>query len=133
MEEIEREFEKRKPWITQYNIDGVKYGGNLSFGSDIRVNWFFDCFPDAHTILELGCLEGGQTFELAKKQGMDITSIEGRTNNLSKAEFVRKLLKIKNVKFIHANLEKTKLLLCRKPQRREIVRTYEGYIQSFFR
>jgi hypothetical protein len=109
MTTLEEEFAKRKPWITQFNINGNLYGGHVSFEPDTRIDWFYDCFPGVHSILELGSLEGGQTIELLKRADVTITSIEGRISNIEKAKFIKEILGMKNVHFIHADLEKAKL------------------------
>lgn len=109
MNELESEFEKRKPWITQFNINGKKYGGDIIQDDDIRVALFFECFPNVKSILELGSLEGGHTFQLAKRPGTSVVGIEARDFNIAKANFIRDLLRVNNVRFICANLEKTPL------------------------
>ncbi|NAS89701.1 hypothetical protein C4E24_08235 [ANME-1 cluster archaeon AG-394-G21] len=53
MEKIEKEFQKREPWITQFTIGGKKYGGGISFECDARIKQFFDCFPNVHSILDI--------------------------------------------------------------------------------
>ncbi|MFC1979662.1 class I SAM-dependent methyltransferase [Chloroflexota bacterium] len=103
---LEQEFVKRGPWVTQYTIDGKTYGGKLSFDEDVRIRQFFDNFPEVHSILDLGSLEGGQTFQLAKHPGVRVLGVEGRQSNIDRAEFVQRLLGIKNVKFVLADLEK---------------------------
>jgi SAM-dependent methyltransferase len=102
---LAKEFEKRKPWVTQFTIKGKQYGGQMDFSTDPRIGQFYSCFPDVKSILDIGSLEGGQTFELAKHNGVHVTAIEGRDYNVEKAQFVQKLLKIGNVKFITGNLE----------------------------
>ena len=64
------EFSRRAPWITHFTIDGVEYGGDYK-PTDRRIPQFFAHFPDVRTILELGSLEGGQTFLLAQHPGVD--------------------------------------------------------------
>lgn len=107
MDKIEKEFQIREPWITQFTIGEKKYGGKISFDEDVRIKQFFDCFPNIRSILDLGSLEGGQTFQLAKYPGIHILGIEGREDNIGRSKFVQSLLGIKNVKFIRANLENT--------------------------
>lgn len=109
MKNIKKEFQKRKPWVTQFTIGGKRYGGKISFDNDARIKQFFDCFPNVHSILDLGILEGGQTFQLAKQAGVHVIGVEGRQSNIEKAKFVQQLLGIKNVEFIQANLENTRL------------------------
>ena len=103
------EFSKRAPWITRFVINGAEYGGSYD-PSDVRVPQFFGRFPNVRTILELGSLEGGQTFLLARHPGVEqVLAIEGRASNIEKANFVRSLLGITNVEFRQANLEQVNL------------------------
>lgn len=103
------EFSKRAPWITRFAIDGVAYGGSYD-PNDARIPQFFERFPDVRRILELGSLEGGQTFLLARHPGVEqVFGIEGRASNIEKATFVRSLLGITNAEFRQANLEQTDL------------------------
>ena len=109
MDELEKQFEQFRPWITQFTIGGKHYGGSLSFENDPRISLFFDIFPDVKTILDLGSLEGGQTVELAKRAGTRVTGIEGRDYNVQKANFIRELSGIGTVDFIYADLETARL------------------------
>lgn len=109
METIKNEFKKYKPWVTQFTIEDKKYGGKISFENDMRIKQIFDCFPDFHSILDLGSLEGGQTFQLAKRLDVQVLGIEERQANVEKAKFVQQLLRLRNVEFIQADLEKTEL------------------------
>ena len=49
-------------------------------------------------ILDLGSLEGGLSFELAR-EGWDVTGMEGRPANLEKAEMIRGYFGLENLKF----------------------------------
>ena len=103
------EFSKRAPWITRFAINGVESGGSYD-PNDIRIPQFLGHFPNVRTILELGSLEGGQTFLLARCPGVEqVLAIEGRASNIEKANFVRSLLGITNVEFRQANLEQVNL------------------------
>jgi len=106
---LEREFERRGPWLTGFIINGKRYGGKVCYAGDERIPMFFEAFPDARRILDLGILEGGQTFELAKKPGVSVIGIEGREENLGKASFIRELLGFDNVRLILGDLEKEDL------------------------
>ena len=99
------EFAQRGPWITQFVIDGVASGGDYQV-NDQRVQRFLEYFPNVRTILELGSLEGGHTFLLARHRGVErVLAIEGRLANIDKAKFIGSLLGVSNVQFKHANLE----------------------------
>ncbi len=99
-------FGERGPWITKYTINGASYGGSFDGMNDARVDHFFGHFPDARSIMELGSLEGGHTFNLAGRPGVEaVLGLEGREENVEKARFVQNLLGITNVEFAVANLE----------------------------
>ncbi len=107
---LEAEFAKRGPWITHYVIDGVESGGSFRALEDERINQFFGSFPNVRTILELGSLEGGHTIALARHPGVErVLGIEARAANIARARFAQKLLRINNVDFVEADLEKTDL------------------------
>jgi SAM-dependent methyltransferase len=104
------EFARRGPWITHFVIDGVASGGDYQVINDRRVQQFFERFPNGRTILELGSLEGGHTFVLARQPGVErILAIEARAANIEKAKFVGSLLGVSNVEFRQANLEQLQL------------------------
>lgn len=104
------EFEQRSPWITRFTIGGREYGGSYDAMRDPRLTRFFECFPRASSILELGSLEGGHTFGLAARQHVKrVVGIEGRPENLDKARFVQHVLGIDNVEFVLTDLETTTL------------------------
>jgi SAM-dependent methyltransferase len=108
--DLEAEFEKLGPWIFQFRIDGEIYGGHVSATGDIRVEQFFDYLPDVTTILEIGSLEGAQTFIMAKRPGVTrVVALEGREFNLRKARFVQGLLRVGNAEFAQANVEEADL------------------------
>lgn len=107
---LEREFARRGPWVTQFIFDGKPYGGSYRVWQDVRPNQFFASFPDVRSILDLGSLEGGQTFQLAMKPGVQVTGVEARRENIDRALFVQKILGINNVKFVQGNLESMDLM-----------------------
>jgi hypothetical protein len=103
---LEEEFATLGPWIYQFQIDGQTYGGGISAVGDERVERFFRHAPNPETILELGALEGAQSFILAEHPGVKrVVALEGREANLRKARFVQERLQIRNVEFAQANLE----------------------------
>jgi SAM-dependent methyltransferase len=108
--DLTSEFAKLAPWVFKFRIDGADYGGDVSAIGDIRVEQFFRFAPDASSILELGALEGAQTFILAEHPGVKkVVALEGRAANLRKAQFLQKLLRAENVEFAQANLEEANL------------------------
>ncbi len=102
-------FQRRAPWVTRFTIDGQVYGGDFDVEHDVRIPQFYETFPTVSTILELGSLEGGQTFKLARRPGVRLTSVEARRGNLEKARFVQGLVGVSNVRFVQADLEKRPL------------------------
>jgi hypothetical protein len=52
--DLKREFDKRRPWVTKFVVQGEAYGGSYDLTTDVRLRWFQQHFPDAHRILELG-------------------------------------------------------------------------------
>ena len=108
--ELTSEFAKLGPWTFQFRIDGEDYGGGISAVGDARIVQFFHFAPKAETILELGSLEGAQTFLLAERAGVRrVLALEGRERNLRKARFVQELLQVRNAEFTQANLEQSEL------------------------
>ena len=108
--DLAAEFAKLAPWIFQFRIDGHDYGGGISAVGDARIDQFFNFAPETKTILELGSLEGAQTFILAERPGVRrVLALEGREANLRKARFLQKLLQVRNVEFVQANLERAEL------------------------
>ena len=104
------EFARRGPWITRFVIEGVASGGDYEVINDRRVRQFLERFPNVRTILELGSLEGGHTFTLARQPGVErILAIEARAANIEKAKFIGSLLGVSNVQFRQANLEQVQL------------------------
>jgi hypothetical protein len=105
------EFARRGLWITQFVINGIASGGDYQVASDGRVRQFLERFPNVRTILELGSLEGGHTFTLARHECVErVVAVEGRVANIDKAKFNGSLLGVSNVQFTQANLEQLELL-----------------------
>ncbi|HEY2615472.1 MAG TPA: class I SAM-dependent methyltransferase [Chthoniobacterales bacterium] len=108
--DLTAEFAALAPWIFQFRIGDRDYGGAISAVSDARLDQFFRFAPNATNILELGALEGAQTFILAERAGVKkVIALEGRAANLRKARFVQKLLGVENAIFEQANLEEADL------------------------
>ena len=107
---LHAEFDKRRPWVTKFVIGGEEYGGESNAMNDPRVDLFFQSFPEARRILELGSLEGGHTFNLASRPGVErVLGVEGRGESVEKAQFVQGVLGVENVEFAVANLETAEL------------------------
>lgn len=52
----------------------------------------------APRILDLGALEGGLSFEMAR-EGWDVVGVEGRPSNFEKAELIRRYFNLPNLRF----------------------------------
>lgn len=101
------EFEQRKPWITKFDIDGETYGGDFDAMNDVRIKQFFEIFPTAESVIELGSLEGGHSFALAQSETVNkVLAIEGRESNVEKSNFVKEIFDEKKVDFLRADVEK---------------------------
>ena len=101
------EFEKLKPWITKFRIGEQEYGGYFDAMNDARITQFFEVFPRAEKIIELGSLEGGHSFALARNPVVKkVLAIEGRDKNLEKARFVQRILGDTKVEFMQGDIEK---------------------------
>jgi trans-aconitate methyltransferase len=107
---IARQFAELAPWVFQFRIGEANYGGGISAVGDIRLLEFLRFAADAQRILELGSLEGAHTVLLAREPGVrEVVAIEGRENNIRKAELVARLLHVRKTKFVQANIETAEL------------------------
>lgn len=108
--DLQAEFAQRGPWVTKHWIGGEAHGGDFDALGDLRLPQFWEAFPLARTILELGSLEGGHSFALAAHPTVErLVGVEGRQANVARAEWVRTLLGASNVEFVQADLESTSL------------------------
>jgi len=104
------DFEALGPWVTKFVVDGEAFGGEYDAAHDTRLVQFHTAFPEAHTILELGSFEGGHTAWLARQAGVaKVVGLEGRPENIARAQFVLKLLGVANAEIRQANLEELDL------------------------
>jgi SAM-dependent methyltransferase len=100
------DFERHKPWVTKFWVDGAAYGGWYDAAADPRLAIFRRQFPDARHVLELGSLEGGHSLAIAGWPGIEsVVAVEGRRGNLARARFVQGLTGRTNVTFTHGSLE----------------------------
>lgn len=103
---LRRAFLRAGPWVTAFEVDGARLGGDTDFRGDPRCAAFWAAFPEARRVLELGSLEGGHTFELARHAG-HVTAIEARPANLRRASLAQRALGVGNVTFVGADVEVT--------------------------
>ena len=101
-------FRSRGPWVTRFRIGDRDYGGKANLMDDGRIDQFTGAFPAVRSVLELGSLEGAHSFSLARRVDR-VVAVEGRDENIARAEFVQELLKVENVTFVEADLETTPL------------------------
>jgi len=99
-------FSVLSPWQTRFEIDGVMYGGQYHAAIDSRLFLFKQHFPQVNRLLELGCLEGGHSIELASIAD-SIVAIDARDENLRKAEWIAEISGATNIRFLWSNLETT--------------------------
>ena len=104
----QRAFAELEPWVTRFRIAGEEFGGEHLLGEDARLDQFWDALPQAKRILELGSLEGGHSFAFAER-GATVVAVEGRADNVARAQAVQKLLGIRGVRFVAADLEQSPL------------------------
>jgi SAM-dependent methyltransferase len=105
--DFKTEFKKLDPWITKFHINGEDFGGSFDALNDVRIRQFFEVFPGAQSVIELGSLEGGHSFALAGNASVKkVTAIEGREINIKKARLVQEILGDKKVEFVEGDIEK---------------------------
>jgi SAM-dependent methyltransferase len=102
---LSRAFERRGPWMTGFEIGGDWYGGEYDYRGDGRLSLFFERFPQPGRVLELGSFEGGHSFLLAEREE-EVLAVEVRKESIERARFVQRLLGVRNVTFLQADLEK---------------------------
>jgi quinol monooxygenase YgiN len=103
--ELQVEFHARGPWVTGFTLGGRVLGGGYLAEADQRLQWFCERFPRPGRILELGALEGGHTFSLARA-AEHVVAIESRPENLKRARWLqREVFRQPNITFVEANLE----------------------------
>lgn len=59
---------------------------------------------DGLSLIDLGCLEGGIAFEMARED-MNVIGIEGRESNYSKCQLIKKYFKLPNLQFQHFDVK----------------------------
>jgi hypothetical protein len=106
MNELLQKAKALEPWITQFSVLGVNYGGTYDALNDDRVSRVVEFFPQCRRILEVGCLEGGHTVILSRAYPYtDIVALDGRQENIEKARFLTSLYGCKRVQFGVEDLE----------------------------
>jgi SAM-dependent methyltransferase len=105
-----RRFEALAPWQTRFVVGGNQIGGHLDYSADERVPTFFEWFGAPRTILELASFEGAHTLQLAARETTErVVGLEGRRDNVERAQLVASVLGRGNVEFAVADLETVEL------------------------
>jgi Methyltransferase domain len=115
MSSIRAQVEELGPWITGFDWEGVRYGGDYFPENDSRVVGFIDALRERRTyspagspplrILECGCLEGAHTIMLAKAfPQAEIVAVDLRETNLRKARFLASLYGVTNIRWVQEDL-----------------------------
>ncbi|GAB7042994.1 phytanoyl-CoA dioxygenase family protein [Catenuloplanes niger] len=111
-EDIRRRAKELEPWVNGFEYDGVRYADGSDHGYLLsqdpadRARAFYAAFPGATRVLELGALEGADTLELARQRSdAHVLGLEGRVENLRRAEFVMDVNGITNVELRLADVE----------------------------
>jgi SAM-dependent methyltransferase len=121
MSAIRAQVEELGPWITGFDFEGKRYGGDYVPKEDKRVAGFIDGFRRwlektgdrklQLRILECGCLEGGHTVLLAQAfPSAEIVATDLRETNLRKARFLASLYQLGNIRWIKENLANPQLV-----------------------
>lgn len=99
-----QQFTARGPWVTAFEIDGALRGGNYDPRFDERLTAFRTNYPNPGRVLDLGCLEGGFSIEIAKS-AEEVVGIDSRPENLDRARWISEILRADRVSYLHADLE----------------------------
>ena len=96
------------PWWFAFETGGHSFGGRVTRDTE-KVDFFFDWalrLGRVETILELGAHEGSHTLQLAERPGVRrVVALEGREDNLRRAQLVLEAFGPTNLEFRHANIE----------------------------
>ncbi len=112
--DIQRRVDELGPWVHPFEFNGVRYfdrgkrPGHVFQKAIMRgrqTQRFWEVFPAARRVLELGALEGADTVHLASRDGVEMVAVEGRAENLRRAEFVLRLHGLSNVTLLLADVE----------------------------
>lgn len=107
-DEIHRRATELGPWVNGFEYDGVVYPRDTDVAPPRvgRAQAFYEIFPGATRILELGALEAADTVRLAARPGVSVVAVEGRAENVARARFVVQLHGLTNVQLVQADVER---------------------------
>jgi glycosyltransferase involved in cell wall biosynthesis/SAM-dependent methyltransferase len=99
------ELDRLGPWTTRFKLNGQTVGGGYEVSEDDPLlRAFIDHAPMARRVLELGCMEGGRTFPLARRVGQ-VVGVDARREHLQRARFIERALGVTNITFLESDLE----------------------------
>ena len=102
---LQEQMDRLGPWTTRFHVDGQVCGGGYEVSQDdALLRSFRERLPLPGRVLELGCMEGGRTFPLARRCGQ-VLAIDVRREHLERARFMQRQLGLSNVTFFEADLE----------------------------
>lgn len=99
-----------EPWWFEFRIADRAFGGSVprdTEKTELFWSWVQRLGGGVETILELGSHEGSHTLQLAKYPSVKkVIGLEGREDNLARANFIKQIYQCDNVEFCQENLEK---------------------------
>ena len=88
LEAFRQQFDTLGPWTTRFRLRGEVFGGGYEVSEDDPLmRMFIEHLPSARRVLELGCMEGGRTFPLARRVG-HVVGLDARREHLQRARYV---------------------------------------------
>lgn len=105
LEAFRQQFDALGPWTTRFRLRGESFGGGYEVSEDDPLmRMFIERAPSSRRVLELGCMEGGRTFPLARRVG-HVVGLDARREHLQRARFVERELGVSNTTFLESDLE----------------------------
>ena len=105
LEAFRQQFDALGPWTTRFRFRGEAFGGGYEVSEDDPLmRMFIEHIPSARRVLELGCMEGGRTFPLARRVG-HVAGVDARREHLQRARFIERELGVSNTSFLESDLE----------------------------
>ena len=97
------------PWWFSFETGGHTFGGRVPRDTD-KVDLFFEWagrFGRVESVLELGAHEGNHSLQLASHpRVLRVVGLEGREDNVRRAQLVQEAFGQTNVEFRHYNVER---------------------------
>lgn len=98
-------FKTMSGWTTEFEVDGVRVGGDAILSKDPRMTWHMERIGGVKdkTILELGPLEGGHTKMMIEAGAKKVVAIEGLSDCFLRCLIVKEAFNLKNAEFWFAD------------------------------